>query len=350
MNESEQAMENILQTTVAGSLPKPAWLAAPQTLWAPWRQTGPVLAEAQADATMLAVRLQMAAGIDIPSDGEQARQHFVHGFLAGLEGIDFENKVTMGIRNNRYDAQVPQVIAALKRKGPVHAMEAKAARAATTGKVEFTLPGPMTIVDTIADRFYGDRTKMAMAFAELLNDEAKELEAIGIDTVQFDEPAFNVFTDEVLDWGIPALLRAARGLKCTTAVHVCYGYGIKANIDWKNTLGSEWRQYERIFPALAKSPIGQVSLEVANSKVPIEFIGLLKGKDVLVGCIDVASETAETPAEVAATIRRAMAYVEPERLFPCTNCGMAPMARDLAYAKLAALSAGAALVRNELRG
>ena len=340
----------MLQTTVAGSLPKPAWLAAPQTLWAPWRQTGAVLAEAQADATMLAVRLQIDAGIDIPSDGEQARQHFVHGFLAGLDGIDFENKVTMGIRNNRYDAQVPQVVGRLKRKGPVHAMEAKAARAATAGKVKFTLPGPMTIVDTIADRFYGDRTKMAMAFAELLNDEAKELEAVGIDTVQFDEPAFNVFTDEVLDWGIPALLRAAEGLQCTTAVHVCYGYGIKANIDWKNTLGSEWRQYERIFPALAKSPIHQVSLEVANSKVPIEFIGLLKGKDVLVGCIDVAMETPETPAEVAATIRRAMEYVEPERLFPCTNCGMAPMARDVAYAKLSALSAGAARVRQELKG
>jgi 5-methyltetrahydropteroyltriglutamate--homocysteine methyltransferase len=206
----------------------------------------------------------------------------------------------------------------------------------------------MTIVDTIADRFYGDRVKMAMAFAELLNEEARELEAIGIDTVQFDEPAFNVFTDEVLDWGIPALLRAAEGLKCTTAVHVCYGYGIQANIDWKKTLGDEWRQYERIFPALAKSRIGQVSLEVANSKVPIEFIGLLKGKDVLVGCIDVASDKAETPEEVASTIRRAMKYVDPAKLFPCTNCGMAPMSRELAYGKLAALSAGAALVRKSL--
>jgi 5-methyltetrahydropteroyltriglutamate--homocysteine methyltransferase len=338
----------MLRTTVAGSLPKPSWLAAPQMLWAPWRQTGDTLAEAQADATTLAVRLQRQAGIDIPSDGEQARQHFVHGFLAGVDGIDFENKVTMGIRNNRYDAQVPQVVGALSRKGPVHSREAKAARAATDGKVKFTLPGPMTIVDTIADRHYGDRTKMAMEFARLLNDEAKELEAIGIDTIQFDEPAFNVFTDEVLDWGIPALLRAAEGLSCTTAVHVCYGYGIKANIDWKKTLGDEWRQYERIFPALAKSPIRQVSLEVANSKVPVEFIGLLAGKDVLVGCIDVASETVETPEEVAATIRRAMKYVPPQRLFPCTNCGMAPMGRGLAYAKLAALSAGAALVRAEL--
>jgi 5-methyltetrahydropteroyltriglutamate--homocysteine methyltransferase len=338
----------MLRTTVAGSLPKPSWLAAPQMLWAPWRQTGEALAEAQADATTLAVRLQRQAGVDIPSDGEQARQHFVHGFLAGVDGIDFENKVTMGIRNNRYEAQVPQVIGALERKGRVHSREAKAARAATDGKVKFTLPGPMTIVDTIADRHYGDRTKMAMEFARLLNDEAKELEAIGIDTIQFDEPAFNVFTDEVLDWGIPALLRAAEGLSCTTAVHVCYGYGIKANVDWKKTLGDEWRQYERIFPALAKSPIRQVSLEVANSKVPVEFIGLLAGKDVLVGCIDVASETVETPEEVAATIRRAMKYVPPQRLFPCTNCGMAPMARDLAYAKLSALSAGAALVRAEL--
>jgi len=340
----------MLRTTIAGSLPKPLWLAEPEKLWAPWKLEGEALEQGKRDATILAVKLQEDAGIDIVGDGEQARVHFVHGFLANLDGIDFGKKTMMGIRNNRYMAEVPTVVGPIRRKGSVHGMEARAARAHTNHQLKFTLPGPMTIVDTIADRFYGDRTKMAMAFAELLNDEARELEAIGIDTVQFDEPAFNVFTDEVLDWGIPALLRAAQGLKCTTAVHVCYGYGIKANIDWKNTLGSEWRQYERIFPALAKSPIGQISLEVANSKVPIEFIGLLKGKDVLVGCIDVASETAETPAEVAATIRRAMAYVEPERLFPCTNCGMAPMARDLAYAKLAALSAGAALVRNELRG
>jgi 5-methyltetrahydropteroyltriglutamate--homocysteine methyltransferase len=206
----------------------------------------------------------------------------------------------------------------------------------------------MTIVDTIADRHYGDKVTLAMEFARLLNEEARELEAIGVDIVQFDEPAFNVYMDEVRAWGIDALHRAIDGLSCKTAVHICYGYGIKANIEWKKTLGSEWRQYEAIFPALAESRIDQVSLECANSHVPVELMGLLKGKDVMVGAIDVATDHVETPEEVAATLRRALDHVAPEHLYPCTNCGMAPLDRRLANAKLEALSAGAALVRREL--
>jgi 5-methyltetrahydropteroyltriglutamate--homocysteine methyltransferase len=340
----------MLETTIAGSLPKPAWLATPLVLWAPWQQTGQALVDAKRDATVLALKEQEDAGIDIVSDGEQSRQHFVHGFLEQLEGVDFAKRVTMGIRNNRYDAQVPTVTAALKRKGPVHATEVAIARAHTQRRLKFTLPGPMTIVDTLADGFYGDRVKMAMAFADLLNQEARELEALGVDVIQFDEPAFNVYMDAVKDWGIEALHRASAGLTCTTAVHICYGYGIKANLDWKHSLGGEWRQYEEIFPALAASRITQISLECANSRVPIELLGLLKGKDVLVGAIDVATEQVETPAQVADTIRRAMAFVPPERLFPCTNCGMAPLDRKTSYDKLTALVAGAALVRRDVRG
>jgi len=335
----------VLETTIAGSLPKPAWLAEPQKLWAPWRLEGEALAEAKRDATILALKLQEDAGIDIVSDGEQSRQHFVHGFLENLDGIDFANKVRMGIRNNRYEADVPTVTGALRRRGSVHATEARLARAHTTCALNFTLPGPMTIIDTIADAHYGDRVAMAMAFADLLNEEARELAEIGVDVIQFDEPAFNVYLDEVVDWGIAALHRAIDGLSCKTAVHICYGYGIKANIDWKAGLGSEWRQYERIFPALAASHIDQISLECANSRVPIELMSLLAGKDVLVGAIDVATDHVETPEEVAATIDRALKYVPAERLFPCTNCGMAPLAQALAYKKLEALSAGAALVR-----
>jgi 5-methyltetrahydropteroyltriglutamate--homocysteine methyltransferase len=335
----------VLETTIAGSLPKPSWLAQPKVLWAPWRLDGEALAEAKRDATILALKLQEDAGIDIVSDGEQSRQHFVHGFLENLDGIDFANKVRIGIRNNRYEAEVPTVTGALRRRGSVHASEARLARAHTTRALKFTLPGPMTIVDTIADRHYGDRVEMAMAFADLLNEEARELAAIGVDVIQFDEPAFNVYLDEVADWGIAALHRAIDGLACTTAVHICYGYGIKANIDWKAGLGHEWRQYERIFPALAASRIDQVSLECANSRVPIELLGLLAGKDVLVGAIDVATGQVETPDEVAATIDRALRHVPAERLFPCTNCGMAPLDHALAYKKLEALSAGAALVR-----
>jgi len=339
----------VLETTIAGSLPKPSWLAEPRTLWAPWRLDGDALREGKRDATLLALKLQEDAGIDIVSDGEQARQHFVHGFLEGVDGIDFGRRVRIGIRDNRYEALVPTVTGPLRRKGAVHAAEAMIARSHTARRLKFTLPGPMTIVDTIADAHYGDRTRLAMAFAELLNEEARELAAIGVDVIQFDEPAFNVYLDAVVDWGIAALHRAIDGLSCTTAVHICYGYGIRANIEWKQTLGAEWRQYERIFPALAQSRIDQVSLECANSRVPLELLELLRGKDVLVGAIDVASPVAETPDEVAATIDKALRFVPPERLYPCTNCGMAPLDRTLADQKLAALAAGAALVRGHLR-
>jgi 5-methyltetrahydropteroyltriglutamate--homocysteine methyltransferase len=332
-------------TTVAGSLPKPSWLAEPDKLWPQWRQSGPDLAAAKLDATVLAVKLQEDAGIDIVSDGEQARLHFVHGFLERVDGIDFANKVEMGIRNNRYKAMVPTVRGALTLKGRVHEAEAKHARAHTTRKLKFTLPGPMTIADTIADAHYGDRIKMAMAFADALNQEARALEADGVDVIQFDEPAFNVFMDEVTTWGIEALERAIDGLSCTTAVHICYGYGIKANIDWKNSLGDEWRQYERIFPALAKSRINQVSVECRNSRVPTRLLSLLDGKDVLVGVIDVATDQVETPEEIVTTLRDVMQYVPKERIVCCTNCGMAPMRRDIAEAKLMALGAGAKLAR-----
>jgi 5-methyltetrahydropteroyltriglutamate--homocysteine methyltransferase len=335
----------MFDTTIAGSLPKPFWLAETDKLWPAWKASGEELAKAKRDATLLWLKEQEDAGLDIVTDGEQSRQHFVHGFLEFVEGIDFEHKVKMGIRNNRYDAMVPVVVGPLRLKGRVHEVEAKVARAHTKKKLKITMPGPMTIVDTIADRHYGDKVKLAMAFAELLNQEARALEKDGVDVIQFDEPAFNVYMDDVKKWGVKALERAAQGLKCTTCVHICYGYGIKANLDWKETLGGEWRQYEEIFPVLAKSKIKQVSLECIHSHVPPELMKLLKGKDVLVGVIDVASDKVETPQEVAATIRNALKYVPAQHLFPCTNCGMAPMQREIALAKLKALGAGAALAR-----
>ncbi|MBK8739973.1 MAG: methionine synthase [Betaproteobacteria bacterium] len=337
-----------LQTTIAGSLPKPAWLATPKQLWAPWLLEGEALAEGKRDAVRLVLDDQEAAGIDIVTDGEQTRRHFVTTFIEALEGVDFMNKKTVRIRN-RYDADVPMVVGPVARRHAVFAGDAKFLRAQTTKRVKFTLPGPMTMVDTLYDGYYKSREKLAREFATILNQEARELVAAGIDVIQFDEPAFNVYMDEVRDWGIATLEKAAAGLGCTTAVHICYGYGIKANNDWKKTLGSEWRQYESTFPLLAGSKIDQVSLECANSHVPLELIGLLKGKDVMVGAIDVASDVVETPEQVAATIRAAMKFVAPEKLYPCTNCGMVPLAREVASAKLRALAAGAALVRRELQ-
>ncbi len=336
---------NVFQTSIAGSLPKPAWLSETQKLWPQWKAQGDELLQAKADATLLWIKVQEDAGLDIVGDGEQSRQHFVHGFLEQVEGIDFEHKVTMGIRNNRYDAQVPQVIAPLRLKGRVHAFEAQLARAHTKKKLKFTLPGPLTIVDTVADRFYGSKVDMAMAFAELLNQEALALQADGVDIIQFDEPAFNVYMQDAADWGVKALEIAARGLTCTTAVHICYGYGIKANTDWKETLGGEWRQYAEIFPALAKSSIQQVSLECYHSHVPPDLMALLEGKDVMVGVIDVASDEVETPEQVADTIGKALQFVPHNRLIACTNCGLAPMSREIAVKKLQALADGAALAR-----
>jgi len=335
----------MFDTAIAGSLPKPEWLAETQKLWPQWKGEGAALQQAKLDATLLWIKAQEDAGLSIIGDGEMSRQHFVHGFLEQVEGIDFEHKVEMGIRADRYKAMVPQVVAPLRLKGRVHATEARFLRAHTTRRIKFTLPGPMTIVDTVADRFYGDRIKLAMAFAELLNQEALALQADGVDIIQFDEPAFNVYMDEVNTWGIAALERAALGLTCTTAVHICYGYGIQANIDWKKSLGEEWRQYEKILPALARSSIRQVSLECVHSHVPPQLMALLKGKDVMVGVIDVASDQIETAEEVANTIGLALQYVPREHLIACTNCGLAPMNREVALKKLQALAQGAEIAR-----
>jgi 5-methyltetrahydropteroyltriglutamate--homocysteine methyltransferase len=340
----------LFPTTIAGSLPKPHWLAEPEKLWAPWQHEGAELQLAKQDAALVWIKEQEDAGIDIVTDGEQFRIHFVHGFLEHLTGIDWSKKTKMGIRNNRYVVDVPTVTGALSRPKAVHVEDARFVRAHTTRTLKVTLPGPMTICDTLADAHYGRRADMAMAFADLLNAEARELEAAGVDVIQFDEPAFNVFMDEVVEWGIPALERAAAGLQATVAVHICYGYGIEANVKWKATLGDEWRQYEKIFPALDRSAIQQVSLECAGSKVPMSLIALLKRKTLLVGAIDVANTAVETPEQVAATIASALAYADAERIQACTNCGLAPFPRHVAAAKLRALGMGAALARAKLAG
>ena len=340
----------MLEATIAGSLPKPAWLAAPETLWAPWRLPPETLLEGQRDAVLLALREQEQAGIDVVTDGEQTRRHFVHGFAERLEGIDPGRRARMGIRGNRYVAEVPTVVGPVRRPAAVHAAEATFARAATSRRLKWTLPGPMTLVDTVADAHYGDRAQLALDVADALNAEARDLAALGIDAIQFDEPAFNVdaYAGEIEDWGIAALERAIEGVSCDTAVHICYGYGIKANLDWKTSLGEEWRQYERTFPLLARSRIGQVSVECAASRVPLALLRLLDGKGVLAGVIDVASHRVETPEEVAAMIRRVLEHVPASRLLPCTNCGMAPLPREVARGKLRALGRGTALVRAEL--
>jgi len=340
-------MKTILPTSTAGSLPKPSWLAEPEALWSPWKLEGEALAQGQKDALCELLNEQQQAGIDIVSDGEQTRQHFVTTFIEHLNGVDFENRRTVKIRD-RYDARVPSVIGPVSRQKPVFVEHAKFLRQQTDQPIKWALPGPMTMIDTLYDAHYESREQLAWEFAKILNQEAKDLVEAGVDIIQFDEPAFNVFFDDVNEWGIAALERAIEGLECETAVHICYGYGIKANTDWKKTLGSEWRQYEEVFPKLQKSNIDIISLECHNSRVPIELLELIRGKKVMVGAIDVATNKIETPEEVAQTLRKALKYVDADKLYPCTNCGMAPLPRDVAKGKLQALSAGAELVRNEL--
>ena len=340
-------MKILLPTSTAGSLPKPTWLAEPEKLWSPWKLDKEILTEGKHDALRIALLEQDLAGIDIVSDGEQTRQHFVTTFIEHLSGVDFEKRETVRIRD-RYDASVPTVVSAVERKKPVFVKDAKFLRKLTNKPIKWALPGPMTMIDTLYDAHYKSRQKLAWEFATILNQEAKELEAAGVDIIQFDEPAFNVFFDEVNDWGIATLERAIEGLKCETAVHICYGYGIQANTDWKKTLGSEWRQYEESFPKLQKSNIDIISLECQNSHVPMDLIELIRGKKVMVGAIDVATNTIETPEQVANVLRKALQFVDADKLYPSTNCGMAPLSREVARGKLEALSAGTKIVRGEL--
>jgi 5-methyltetrahydropteroyltriglutamate--homocysteine methyltransferase len=340
-------MPALLPTSIAGSLPKPSWLAEPETLWSPWKLQGDTLVEGKQDALRIALQEQRRRGIHIVSDGEQTRQHFVTTFIEHLAGVDFQQRETVRIRD-RYDASVPTVVGVVSRERPVFVEDAEFLRRQTDQPIKWALPGPMTMIDTLYDRHYKSREKLAWEFATILNQEARELEAAGVDIIQFDEPAFNVFHDEVADWGVATLERAAEGLRAETAVHICYGYGIKANTDWKATLGAEWRQYERSFPLLQQSTIDIVSLECHHSHVPMDLIELIRGKKVMLGAIDVASETVETPEEVADTLRRALRFVDADKLIPSTNCGMAPLPRSVALGKLSALTAGAAIVREEL--
>lgn len=332
-----------LQTTIAGSLPKPSWLASRDQLWAGWAASGEELEEAKRDAVRVAVLEQERAGLQIVTDGEQTRQHFVTTFIEGLEGVDAVNRATVQIRR-RYDASVPRVVGEVSRREGVFIEDTRFLRSLTDRSIKTQLPGPMTMADTCRDDHYGDRETLAMVFAEALNAEAREMAAAGAEIIQFDEPAFNVFLDEVGDWGIAALEKAVAGVEATTAVHICYGYGVKANIDWKHGLGPEWRQYEVTFPILAASSLDQVSLEIAGSHVPIEVLDLLGDKSVQAGVIDVATDRVESADDVAGLISAVAEHLPMESIYPSTNCGMVPLSRSLAHAKMGALAAGAALI------
>jgi len=343
----------MLRTTIVGSLPKPAWLADPShQLFAPWVVPPERLREAQDDAVRLALAEQEEAGIDIVTDGEQRRRHYIWGFLEGLTGIDTDTLGRKRTRGGRYapEQDVARIVGEVTRPRPVMVAALGFAKAHTRRAVKVTLPGPMTIVDSVLDEYYRcDEKSLAMSFAALLNAEARELAAAGADVVQLDEPCFNIYLDKVEAWGIEALERAIDGVTCTTAIHICYSYGIPRVLQWKKR-NTEWGQYGVTLPLLARTRINQVSVECAASGVDVAVLAEARGKDVLLGVIDVGTEEAESPELVAARIKKALPYVGPERLSPCTDCGLVPRSRQSARGKLGALAEGARLVRRELEG
>ncbi len=339
----------MLKTTIVGSLPRPAWLADPG-LRGSWRLAGEELAQAQDDAVRLALVEQEEAGMDVVCDGEQRRRHYIWGFLEGLTGIDTNNLGSKPARGGRYMAQTPaaRITGDVRRPKSVLVQALRFARAHTKRPLKVTLPGPMTIVDSVLDEHYkSDEKSLALRFAEILNLEARELAAAGADVIQFDEPCFNIYVDKVKDWGMAALERAADGVKATKAVHICYGYGTPAVLAWK-TKNQDWGHYAHTLPLLGQSSIDQVSVECAASGVNVSVLASLKGKDVLLGVIDVGTETVETAEQVAGRIRAALPYVAPQHLYPCTDCGMVPRSRLASAGKMRALAAGAALVRKEV--
>lgn len=341
---------SMLRTTIVGSLPKPPWLADPGTLRAPWRLAGEELRQAQDDAVRLALLEQQEAGIDIVCDGEQRRRHYIWGFLEALTGVETQMLGAKLARGGRYGetTAVARIVGEVRRPAPVFVEALRFARAHAHGPVKVTLPGPMTIVDSVLDEHYrGDEKTLAMRFAGLLNLEARELAAAGADVVQFDEPCFNIYVDKVEAWGIEALERAAEGVTAKKAVHICYGYGTPAVLAWKSQ-NRDWGHYAHTLPLIARSSIDQVSVECAASGVDVSVLGVLKDKDVLLGVIDVGTEEVETPEQVAQRIRKALPFVPAARLQPCTDCGLVPRSRAAARGKLRALAAGAALVRREL--
>jgi 5-methyltetrahydropteroyltriglutamate--homocysteine methyltransferase len=339
-------MGNHVRATIVGSLPKPSWLCGPGEMFANWRLAGETLAEGQEDAVRVWIAEQEKSGVDVVTDGEQRRRHYIWGFFEGLEGIDTINLGRRMQRGGRYHKEISaaRMVGEPEWRGPIFADAMRATHAMTDKPVKVTLPGPMTIVDSLVDTVGGrSEEQLAFRFAELLNQEALALQKAGASVIQFDEPAFNVYIDKVKDWGLAALERAARGVTVTKAVHICYGYGTADVKRWKSA-NTDWSHYDATLPLLAKSTIDQVSVETAASGVDVSVIAALRGKDVLLGVIDVGSEMVESAETVADRLRAALKHTDPGHLFACTDCGMMPLSRGAAEGKLRALAAGAALV------
>ncbi|HEX2170967.1 MAG TPA: methionine synthase [Dehalococcoidia bacterium] len=336
-----------LMTTLVGSLPKPSWLGKEAGTYSTFQDLGAALEEAQDDATIVAIREQELTGLDIVSDGEQRREHYIRHVIRRFSGFDFDHLSEKQTRGGRYTVQVPRITGPVARTEPVLARDFAVLRKYATRAVKITLPGPLTIIDTSHDDFYGDKRALAFDLAAALNAEARELAAAGCDLIQIDEPTFNIYLDDVAAFGIEALDRVVAGVDAETAVHICYGYGAPTVLRWKRQ-NQDWGQYRQTLPWLATSQVDQLALEFAAPNLDPAVLELTGEKRVAMGVVDVSVDTLDTPEMVADRLRRALEYISPDRLLASTDCGLVPVERTRAYAKLRALVEGTKLVRREL--
>jgi 5-methyltetrahydropteroyltriglutamate--homocysteine methyltransferase len=338
----------LFPTTVVGSYPQPEWLIDRSLLAANtpprvrmqqlWRVIPELLEQAQDDATLIAIRDQERAGIDIVSDGEMRRESYFNRFATALDGIDLDNPGTVISRTGK-PALVPRVIGRVRRLRPVNVRDVQFLRANTERRIKITVPGPFTMTTLAQNDYYASDTELAMDYAGAVNAEIRDLFAAGADVVQIDEPYMQVHPEDARRYGIAALQRALDGIDGTTVLHICFGYG--AMVKGKPA------RYD-FLAELASTTVRQVSVETAQSRLDCSVLAELTSKTVLLGVLDLSTSEVETPAVVADRIRRALPYVPAERLIVAPDCGMKYLTRDVAFAKLVAMVQGAELVRAEL--
>ncbi len=340
----------LLPTTVIGSYPQPDWLVDHDALSSHgvprirvhdiWRVPEPWLRQAQDDATRIAISEMERAGIDIITDGEIRRESYSNRFATALDGMDSENPVIISSRNG-FQTPVARIVSKIRRTQPVEVQDMRFLRQHTNRLAKITLPGPFTMSQQARNEHYRDEEEMAMDFAAAVNDEAHDLVAAGADVIQLDEPWLRNDPFAAERYAVKVINRALQGLNVTTAVHVCFGYGFLVP-------GTKPRRYD-FLTQLADSVVNQISIEAAQPELDLSVLATLSHKTIILGVLNLASPDIEPPEVVAERIRRALAYVPPQRLIAAPDCGMKYLTREIAYGKLRALVNGAALVRRELQ-
>lgn len=344
------AAQPLLPTTVVGSYPQPDWLVHRDVLTGRlpprvrareiWRIAEPLLEGAQDDATLLAIRDMERAGIDIITDGEIRRESYSNRFALALEGVDIDNPAEVMGRAGK-TTLVPRVVGPIRRRFPVEVRDVAFLRASTDRRIKITLPGPFTMSQQAKDEHYGDEEALAMAYADAVAEEARDLKAAGADVIQLDEPWLQARPEQARRYGVAAINRALAGVAGPTVVHLCFGY---AHVVHDKPSGYSF------LPQLADCIADQISIEAAQPRLDLGILKDLAPKAILLGVIDLGTAEVETPAEVAERIRHGLRHLPAERLVPAPDCGMKYLPRDRAFAKLKSLAEGAAIVRRELAG